>query len=232
MSVTSTLPAVQMLSASTTDFEERHDRVPGQRTARTRRTRFRSEPTAPRTLSSTRATALSMRSRWPASGSNVSRQRRDNPRRTAANPRRRLGHTSSPSPWPTCLAAIPRKALRACRGKPGLSLRSRPSPAQTASFRVYTIGIVTHGGIQDPSWKHGPPWQLETAYMMRHEGFDSVIAYNWVQQEQHPGRGDQAVAQACADDPRMPRERFRQTPRSTSISSATVRERWSTLMPS
>ena len=30
--------------------------------------------------------------------------------------------------------------------------------AQTASFRVYTIGIVTHGGIQDPSWIHGPPW--------------------------------------------------------------------------
>ena len=55
-------------------------------------------------------------------------------------------------------------------------------PEQTASFRVYTIGIVTHGGIQDQSWKHGPPWQIETAYMMRHEGFDSVINYNWVNQ--------------------------------------------------
>jgi hypothetical protein len=58
---------------------------------------------------------------------------------------------------------------------------------QTASFRVYTIGIVTHGGIQDPSWKHGPPWELETAYMMRHEGFDSVIGYNWVLQSSTPG---------------------------------------------
>jgi hypothetical protein len=58
---------------------------------------------------------------------------------------------------------------------------------QTASFRVYTIGIVTHGGIQDPSWKHGPPWELETAYMMRHEGFDSVIAYNWALQSSTPG---------------------------------------------
>jgi Bacterial Ig-like domain len=58
---------------------------------------------------------------------------------------------------------------------------------QTASFRVYTIGIVTHGGIQDPSWRHGPPWENETAYMMRHEGFDSVIAYNWALQSSTPG---------------------------------------------
>jgi hypothetical protein len=60
-------------------------------------------------------------------------------------------------------------------------------PQQAVSFRTYTIGIVTHGGIQDPSWKHGPPWELETAYMMRHEGFDSVIAYNWALQSSTPG---------------------------------------------
>lgn len=60
-------------------------------------------------------------------------------------------------------------------------------PAQTASFRVYTIGIVTHGGIQDPSWVHGPPWELETAYMMRRQGFDGVIGYNWAIQSSTPG---------------------------------------------
>jgi hypothetical protein len=58
---------------------------------------------------------------------------------------------------------------------------------QTASFHVYTIGIVTHGGIQDTSWKHGPPWEIETAALMRHEGFDSVIGYNWVNQSSTPG---------------------------------------------
>jgi hypothetical protein len=46
---------------------------------------------------------------------------------------------------------------------------------------------VTHGGIQDESWTHGPPWEITTAYMMRHEGFDSVIAYNWVNQSSTPG---------------------------------------------
>ena len=75
-----------------------------------------------------------------------------------------------------------------CWSLPTQARPPRPTdPEQTASFRVYTIGIVTHGGIQDPSWKHGPPWEIETAYMMRHEGFDSVIAYNWVLQSSTPG---------------------------------------------
>jgi Bacterial Ig-like domain len=59
--------------------------------------------------------------------------------------------------------------------------------AQTASFRVYTIGIVTHGGIQDTSWKHGPPWEITTAFMMKHEGYDAVIPYNWVNESSTPG---------------------------------------------
>jgi hypothetical protein len=59
--------------------------------------------------------------------------------------------------------------------------------AQTASFRTYTIGIVTHGGIQDTSWKHGPPWELQIAYEMKHEGYDAVIPYNWVAQSNNPG---------------------------------------------
>ncbi len=61
------------------------------------------------------------------------------------------------------------------------------NPAQTASFRTYTIGIVTHGGIQDTSWKHGPPWELQMALDMRQEGYDSVIAYNWVGVSNNPG---------------------------------------------
>ena len=67
------------------------------------------------------------------------------------------------------------------------SATATADPGQTASFRVYTIGIVTHGGIQDPSWVHGPPWELETAYMMRREGFDGVIGYNWALQSSTPG---------------------------------------------
>jgi hypothetical protein len=60
-------------------------------------------------------------------------------------------------------------------------------PQQTAAFRTYTIGVVTHGGIQDTSWKHGPPWELQIAWMMKHEGYDAVIPYNWVAQSGTPG---------------------------------------------
>ena len=73
------------------------------------------------------------------------------------------------------------------------------TPEQTASFRTYTIGIVTHGGIQNTSWKHGPPWELQIAYEMKREGYDAVIPYNWVAQSNHPGLGDQAIAETGAD---------------------------------
>jgi hypothetical protein len=71
-------------------------------------------------------------------------------------------------------------------------------PQQTASFRVYTIGIVTHGGIQDTSWIHGPPWELQIADDLKQEGFDSVIHYNWVQQSGTPG-------EAIKQSPRLAR---------------------------
>lgn len=61
------------------------------------------------------------------------------------------------------------------------------NPQETAAFRVYTIGVVTHGGIQDPSWTHGPPWELQTAYIMKQQGFDAVIHYNWALLSSTPG---------------------------------------------
>ncbi len=76
---------------------------------------------------------------------------------------------------------------------------SLTDPQETAAFRVYTIGVVTHGGIQDPSWTHGPPWQLETAYLMKEQGFDSVIAYNWALLSSTPG-------EAIKQSPRLARD--------------------------
>ncbi len=84
------------------------------------------------------------------------------------------------------LPPYPEKPYVLVVADPG-SASATTEAAQTASFRVYTIGIVTHGGIQDSSWKYGPPWELDTAYMMRHEGFDSVIAYNWAEESSTPG---------------------------------------------
>jgi hypothetical protein len=89
-------------------------------------------------------------------------------------------------PLPQGLPPYPEKPYVLVVADPGSASVTSP-PGQTASFRTYTIGIVTHGGIQDPSWKHGPTWELEMDYLMRHEGFDAVIAYNWVLQSSTPG---------------------------------------------
>jgi Bacterial Ig-like domain len=89
-------------------------------------------------------------------------------------------------PLPQGLPPYPEKPYVLVVADPG-SPSATTEADQTASFRVYTIGVVTHGGIQDPSWIHGPPWVLETAYMMRHEGFDSAFAYNWALQSSTPG---------------------------------------------
>ena len=89
-------------------------------------------------------------------------------------------------PLPDGLPPFPEKPYVLVVANPN-STTATTDPEQTASFRVYTIGIVTHGGIQDPSWRHGPPWENETAYMMRRQGFDSVIAYNWALQSSTPG---------------------------------------------
>ena len=58
---------------------------------------------------------------------------------------------------------------------------SAVDPSATASFRTYTIGVVTHGGIQSNAWKkNGVPWVNGMAHSLLQEGYDAVIPYNWV----------------------------------------------------
>lgn len=89
-------------------------------------------------------------------------------------------------PLPQGLAPFPEKPYVLVVADPSLP-SATIDPAQTAAFRTYTIGIVTHGGIQDTSWKHGPPWELQIAYEMKQEGYDAVIPYNWVAKSGNPG---------------------------------------------
>ena len=57
----------------------------------------------------------------------------------------------------------------------------------TASFRKHVIGVVTHGGIQPEDWIYGPAWQLRMGSNLRAEGYDHVIAFNWVSESRTPG---------------------------------------------
>jgi hypothetical protein len=97
-----------------------------------------------------------------------------------------LGTHQLTIPLPQGLPPFPEKPYVLVVADPSLPAAT-VDPDQTASFRTYTIGIVTHGGIQDTSWKDGPPWELQMAYEMKHEGFDAVIPYNWVAQSNNPG---------------------------------------------
>jgi hypothetical protein len=89
-------------------------------------------------------------------------------------------------PLPQGLPPYPKKPYVLVVADPE-SPSATTEPRQTASFRTYVIGVVTHGGLEDASWKHGPPWELQIAYYMRHEGYDAVIPYNWVNQSSTPG---------------------------------------------
>jgi hypothetical protein len=58
----------------------------------------------------------------------------------------------------------------------------------TASFRTYVIGVITHGGVQPKSWKvGGPPWEHQMAKSLRAQGYDAVIPFNWVAASNHAG---------------------------------------------
>jgi hypothetical protein len=82
------------------------------------------------------------------------------------------------------------------------------NPDQTASFRTYVIGIVTHGAMINPSWKHGPPWQLQTATLLKRQGYDAVIPFNWVTESSKPGhaamQGPRLARQILATASRFP----------------------------
>jgi hypothetical protein len=90
-------------------------------------------------------------------------------------------------PLPGGLPIDPQQPYVLVVADPGLPSASS-DPGQTASFRTYTIGIVTHGGLQNTHWRYGPAWQVETAVILKQQGYDAVIPYNWIAASDVPGR--------------------------------------------
>jgi hypothetical protein len=178
-----TTPAIQMLSATTTDSESvtilyRVNRAPDTSTPfqlgvyRSSNGQFDANDTLVSTFTPTMSRA-SLEQTGPTLDQN-------------GQPAAAVGIHQLTIALPQGLTPYPEKPYVVVVADPS-SPSAISDPGQAASFRTYTIGIVTHGGIQDPSWKHGPPWELETAYMMKHEGYDAVIPYNWAGQSSKPG---------------------------------------------
>ena len=94
-------------------------------------------------------------------------------------------------PLPGGLPINPKHPYVVVQADPGSAAST--GPGGSASFRKVVIGIVTHGGLEDSAWKKdGPPWERQMAQSLRDQGYDDVIAYNWVAQSSSPG---QAVKQ-------------------------------------
>jgi hypothetical protein len=189
LSATTPVPAIQMLSASTADsrsitIEYRINQTPGAADAielgiyRATHPQFDANDSLVGT-----ATLAAPGSNSPPGAITADQSGR---------PATAIGTHSLTIPLAQGLPPYPAKPFVLVVAGPGTA-SAATEPGQVASFRVETIGIVTHGGIQDPSWKHGPPWQRETAFLMRHEGFDAVIPFTWVQQSSTPG---QAIKQS------------------------------------
>jgi len=105
----------------------------------------------------------------------------------AGQPAGTLGTHQLTIPLPDGLPIDPQKPYVLVVADPGTP-SATTDPGQTASFRTYSIGIVTHGGLQNTHWKYGPAWQVETAAIMQQQGYDAVIAYNWLAASDLPGR--------------------------------------------
>jgi hypothetical protein len=109
-----------------------------------------------------------------------------------------LGTHQLTIPLPAGLPPYPLKPYVLVVADPATGTATQ-DPEQTAAFRTYVIGIVTHGGLINSSWKHGPPWQLQTAVIMKQQGYDAVIPYAWVTDSSKPGR-------AAMQGPRLARK--------------------------
>ncbi len=68
----------------------------------------------------------------------------------------------------------------------------------STAFRIYTIGVISHGGLQPRSWyKTGPPWERKMADEMLSEGYDNVIPFNWASISNTPGSTAAVLAAAA-----------------------------------
>jgi hypothetical protein len=67
-----------------------------------------------------------------------------------------------------------------------------------ASFQKVVVGVVTHGGLENMSYKTIPPWVHRMAVSLKQQGYDAVIPFNWVSQSGTPGAAIKQGARLAA----------------------------------
>ena len=67
-------------------------------------------------------------------------------------------------------------------------------PGREASFRVFTIGVIVHGGAEASSADvSGPAWEPRLAGKLRAEGYDFVIPFVWASESWTAGEAAEQV---------------------------------------
>jgi hypothetical protein len=107
---------------------------------------------------------------------------------TSGQPATAVGAHELTVALPGGLPPLPAEPYVVVAANPGHTVAESNTANDTASFRTYVIGVITHGGVQPKKWKvGGPPWEHQMAKALRAQGYDAVIPYNWVADSNHAG---------------------------------------------
>lgn len=90
-------------------------------------------------------------------------------------------------PIPGGLTINPEHPYVLAVANPSGSMHEASTSNDTAAFRVYSIAIVTHGGLQSTVNNRVPPWENRMAEALKAQGYDAVLPFNWVADSGHAG---------------------------------------------
>jgi hypothetical protein len=107
---------------------------------------------------------------------------------TSGQPATAVGTHELTVALPGGLPPLPAEPYVVVAANPAHTIAESNTANDTASFRTYVIGVITHGGVQPRSWRvGGPPWEHQMAKALRAQGYDAVIPFNWVAESNHAG---------------------------------------------
>ncbi len=98
----------------------------------------------------------------------------------AGNSATSLGEHVISVPVANGLAINPEHPYVLAVANPTGTLHEANSTNDVASFRVYSIAIVTHGGLQSTVNNRIPAWENRMANALKSQGYDAVLPFNWV----------------------------------------------------
>ena len=92
-----------------------------------------------------------------------------------------VGQHTVTLPLPAGLPPTPALPYVVVTANSNNAIQESSTTNNVASFRVYSIAVITHGGLQPKSWtRFGPPWEQTMAKALQAQGFDAVIPVDWV----------------------------------------------------